>query len=83
MNRFLSIDPLKGFVTSVISFCVGITPEVSGAQHVAESASSAQGLTVFIVQLIAFAVTIVAGTLTAINGWHKLCDKKKQLKDKE
>ena len=77
MNRFLNIDPLKGFVTSVFSFCIGISPEVSGAEKAVRSMSDAQDTTIFIVQLVAFAVTIIAGTLTAINGWHKLCDKRR------
>jgi hypothetical protein len=79
MTQLFNIDPLKGFLTGLASFAVGITPEVSAAaQPQLIQLSDGRADAVYIVQMIAFTVTIIAGILTAVNGCMRIWGKSKR-----
>jgi hypothetical protein len=82
MHRFLDFKPLHGFLTSLFSFCLGLSPEAATINVPQVMLyTNIQNDTVFIFQLIAFTVTIVAGVLTAVNAWMRYCDRRKIKQD--
>jgi len=82
MHRFLDFKPIHGFLTSLFSFCLGLSPEAATIKAPQVMLYTAvQNDMVFVFQLIAFTVTIIAGTLTAINAWTRYCDRRKTKKD--
>jgi len=74
MHRLiLNISPQNGLIATITSFILGVIPEATPVMD-------QQTMIIFWFQLIAFSVTIIAGTLTTINAFLKYCDRKKKIK---
>ena len=73
MEKFLlNLNPQGGILTTIVSFLMGIAPEAT---------IDKQTTIIFWFQVIAFTVTIIAGTLTATNALLRYRDRKQKIKE--
>jgi len=83
LQRLLDFKLSHGISATIGSLILGVLPEASNGSVLAspEIMPDHQANIVFIFQVAAFTITIIAGTLTTLNAWHKYRDRKRAKKE--